>query len=60
MQEETHNSPDISKNGWKHLTQRVLEVVGFTRCNHADIDQCVRIPGNPPLVESKGKMLLEL
>ena len=35
---ETYNSPDMSKDGWKHLTPSLLEEVDCPRCNNADTD----------------------
>ena len=32
-EEETHNSPDISMDGWKHSIPRPSEVRDFPRCN---------------------------
>ena len=37
LDEETHSSPEMSKDGWKHSTPRLPEVLDFPRCNKADI-----------------------
>ena len=38
LEEETHNTSDMSKGGWKHSILRPSEVVYFSGGNSADID----------------------
>ena len=38
VQEETHNLPETSKDGWRHSTPRPPEVVEISRCNNAGIE----------------------
>ena len=59
MQEEIHNSPGMSKNGWKHSSQRLPGVADFPRHNNADIDQYVRMPKDPPPAHPKVETPLE-
>ena len=34
--EEVHNSPDASKDGWKHSTPSILKIMDFPKCSYAD------------------------
>ena len=56
QEEETQNSPDMSKYGWNHSTPRLLEVLDFPRCNNAGM----RMSIDWPLVDSKVEMLPEV
>ena len=56
-EEETHNSPETSKNGCRHSTLMPLEVVEIQRCNNVGIEWYSRMPTDPPLVAPKGKKL---
>ena len=60
QEEETHNSCDIKKGGWKCTNKRPPEVVDFLRCNTADIDWYMRMPIYPPMLDPKAEMQSEL
>ena len=58
-EEETHNLPEMSKDGWRHSIPRPPEVVEFPRCNNAGFEWYGRLPADPSLLGPKGKKLLK-
>ena len=52
-EEETHNSPDMSKSGSKHSTQRLPELRDIPKCNRDDIYWYIRMSTDPPVVDLK-------
>ena len=50
----------MCKHNWKCSTPRLIEAVGFQRCNNADTDWYVRMPTDSPLVAPKSEMPFEL
>ena len=59
QEEETHNLPDTSKDGWRHSTPRPPEVVEIPRCNNGGIEWNERMQVGPHLKGLKGEKLLE-
>ena len=60
QEEETHNLPDTSKDGWKHSSPKPPVVVDFPWYNSARIEWYGRLPTDPPLVDPKGEKPLGL
>ena len=60
QKEEVHNSPDMPRDDWICLIPRLPELVGLPRFQRTDIDWYMRMPTDPPLVNPKVEMLLEL
>ena len=57
LEEVTHNSPEIARDGWMHSTPWLLEVMGFPKCNKGDIDWYMRIPTDTPQADPKARKL---
>ena len=57
QEEETHNSPETSKDDWRHSTPRPPEVVEIPRYNNAGIEYNEKI--GPPPEGPKGEKLPE-
>ena len=58
QKEEISTSPDMLKDGWKHSSPWLPEVVDFPRCNNADSDLYMRMPTDPSLTDQKLKCCL--
>ena len=58
--EEMHNLPHISKDGFKAFNPKLPEVVNFLSSTNAEIDWSMRMPTDPPLVDPKAEKLPEL
>ena len=59
QEEETHNLPEMSKDGLRHSTPRPPEVVEIPRCNNVGIMWNEKMPAGPPLEGPKGEKLPE-
>ena len=51
LEDEIHNPPETSMDGWMHSTAKLLEVTVTAECNKADIDWYVRKPTDPSPVD---------
>ena len=59
-EEEIHDLPDMTKGGQKHSPQRLPEEADFPWCSSSNLGWYMRLPADPPQVDPKVKMPLEL